>query len=583
MDLAFLLVVAKPGARLPAHHLEVAGAPRPSGLHFTADRHEHWSDASGRVVLACWRSTGDKRTAGAWSSDERGVAVTTGPVRIARRPWATDGRWAEECTGHLSAAKALDELRGVFSLVSLATDGDGVVASDPLGLSFTYVGEDPTSTVISSRAALVAAAITPPGARPALDALGVCGLAYSACRIGDRTGFAGVRTLGAGTVVTISAERGAEVVDQPPPWMTGDRDGETALDVVMDEISEIVTSTLTLPASRPIADLTGGRDSRLVLAAALHAGVADRFTFRTDGPPELPDVQVAERLARDLGLSYESSLRMPAGHRRYEERLHTFVEVTGGITNAWDVKAPTGGFGAVRLSGANGECLRAQAVLDPPPLSPEHLVRLFDDTFRFGQLELLHPEVAFQYREEALSVLMSEPSGRTHALDLLESFQIRTRARARYGPLDELERAHRVLGLYSITAIRAAFSLPPLDRHTGRVHHELMQRASPVLTRHPFAGSAASQRLRPRSHDAHRSTSPASAMTIPLMARLRMSNLDDHRPALEAVLADERNPAWDLIDRQRAIDALARGSTLARPERAELYGAVTAAIWLARP
>jgi hypothetical protein len=585
MDLAFVLLVAKKGSELARHHLELAATRRPGGLHFAADGHEQWSDRSGRIVLACWRNTADTRTVGAWSADGHRATVTTGPVRISRQPWAAGGRWAEECRRHLDEGGAPEDLRGVFSLASLKSNGEGLVASDALGLSFTYVGEDTTATVISSRAALVATAINPDGSRPSLDPLGVCGLAYSSYRIGNRTGFTGVRTLDPGTVIDISGNGAVEVVGAAPPWLAEHCDSGSALDLVMDEICEMVASTLTLPEVRPTADLTGGKDSRLVLAAAMHSGVAGQFVFRTDGMPELPDVQVARSLAERLGLDYESGLRLPQRQRDYDERLRTFVSITGGLTNAWDLKSPTGAYGAVRLSGANGECLRSHKMLDPPPHGSDELLRRFDDIFRFGQLSLLRPDVASQYREEALSLLVAGASHETHPLDMLESFQIRTRARSRYGPLEELDRSHRVLGLYSIAAIRAAFSLPPMERHIERVHHELMRRVSPTLVAHPFAGRGWQPRLEapsePRTSPAWEESKPAPA-AVPLMAQLRTSSLDKHRPMFEAVVADAGNEAWDLIDRRRLISALAQGSKLTRPARAEVFGAITAAVWLSK-
>lgn len=47
------------------------------------------------------------------------------------------------------------------------------------------------------------------------------------------------------------------------------------------------------------------------------------------------------------------------------------------------------------------------------------------------------------------------------------------------------------------------------------------------------------------------------------------------------MLDDERNPAWEVLRRDVAVSALDPFPTLSVMERRELYGAVTAALWLA--
>jgi hypothetical protein len=469
-------------------------------------------------------------------------------------------------------------------VVSLDRDGLGEVVSDPLGFSFTYLGEDTDLLVVGSRAELVARALAGPACRrPPLDPVGVCGLAYSGYRIGNRTGYEGVRTLEAGDVVQIRGLQSSGVVSSRLPWMpdtdAGAVDGSEPLDVILSEIIDIASTTLSLPAERHLADLTGGKDSRLLLAALLHAGIADRFVFRTDGSDELADVKIARGLADTMGLDYEASLRFPGHSTTYVERLEAFVAISGGVVNCWDTKAATADLPRVRLSGLTGECLRAHSQVTRTMTSVADLERYLNEVLRFGRLGLVRPEVATAYEQAAYALLLADHPG--HPLDRLESFQIRTRARARYGPLDELDRDHRVAALYSIDAIRAAFSLPPEERHRERVHFELMRRVAPDLVSHPFAGPGWSPHLQPQN------TSPEASSAVPagaprpgsLMAMLRRSAAGDNRDALREIVASRTNPAWDLLDQDRTIDAVERIDVLDPGSRTELFGAVTAALW----
>ena len=586
MDAAYLLIAAKRGGVLSRAHLGAAADPKPSGLHFTPNEHAVWRSRRNDVALAGWRSTSDPRTAGAWHFSADHATLTTAPVRVRGEPWAKDGRWAEQlATRGRDVAETGDRLRGIFTVVSLDGDGLGEVVSDPLGFSFTYVGEDTDVLVVGSRAELVARALAGPACRrPPLDPVGVCGLAYSGYRIGNRTGYEGVRTLEAGDVLQIRRPQSYGVVSSPLPWMP---DGDAApvvdtesLEIVLSEITEIASTTLSLPADRHLADLTGGKDSRLLLAALLHAGIADQFVFRTDGPDELADVKIARSLADTMGLEHEASLRFPGHSTTYLERLEAFVSISGGVVNCWDTKAATAEPPRARLSGLNGECLRAHSQVTRPMTSDADLEEYLTGVLRFGRLGLVRPEVAAAYDEAAHALLLAD--SRAHPLDRLESFQIRTRARARYGPLDELDRDHRVAALYSIEAIRAAFSLPPEERHRERVHFELMRRVAPDLVNHPFAGPGWSPYLQPQNTSPEANVAaPASAPTPDsLMAVLRRSAANDHRDALREVVASRTNPAWELLDQDRTIDAVERIETLDPRARKELFGGITAVLWL---
>jgi hypothetical protein len=64
------------------------------------------------------------------------------------------------------------------------------------------------------------------------------------------------------------------------------------------------------------------------------------------------------------------------------------------------------------------------------------------------------------------------------------------------------------------------------------------------------------------------------------MARLQRTAFDDRKQVFLSILEDRANPAWELIERDAAVTALERFPSLASKERRELYGALTAALWL---
>ena len=174
---------------------------------------------------------------------------------------------------------------GIHALVDLRSDGTGSIVADPLGLRCIYYGENAEAFVVSSRAALVAEAL---GTAAQRDARGAAWLPYATYRIGDSTGFPGVHVLPAGAVV--SFDRGHEhVVIGEPGWLPGEAmqnaEPEELFRVVRDDIADTFRATLSLPVSKRVVGLTGGKDSRLLLAVALWAGIAAEFEYETVGPP----------------------------------------------------------------------------------------------------------------------------------------------------------------------------------------------------------------------------------------------------------------------------------------------------------
>src|SRR5262249_57325822 len=81
--------------------------------------------------------------------------------------------------------------------------------------------------------------------------------------------------------------------------------------------------------------ITGGKDSRLVIAALIAAGVPVRA--RTHGFPGHPDVLIAAEIARRLGIEHE--VRMPSSPGEEVDvlgRIRATVLVADGMLSAFE-------------------------------------------------------------------------------------------------------------------------------------------------------------------------------------------------------------------------------------------------------
>ena len=222
------------------------------------------------------------------------------------------GPWAQQLAERLRStplADGTDELAGVFVATSLHRTGRCSVAADPLGIGLVYWGEGRDVTVISSRAALAASLLAAEAAsQPKRDTAGVGWLTYGVHAMGRQTGFDQITVIPEDTVVDIDPAGGARLLAPPPR-----RGGSTrSVRRGRSRCSRTPAARWSprsgwrppRPGTTISAGLTGGKDSRVILALLLAEGLADSVEFQTIGDDDLPDVLVAKQIAASFGLRH---------------------------------------------------------------------------------------------------------------------------------------------------------------------------------------------------------------------------------------------------------------------------------------
>jgi hypothetical protein len=589
--------MAKRPGGLARRHRALVEMPRVRGLGFDAVGHMYWQDEPGDLVLGAWHSSDDEPPDVAWYADPQRVVLCIGHPRWRGRPWLSNPLLASQVAGaleHEPLPNVVSNLAGFYAVVELTRAGHGVALSDPLGFRCVYYGETDQVIAISSRAALVAHALTREGERPARDPEGVSWQAFTTYLVGGSTGYKDVHVAPSGGSVVLRPDASLTVT-KTATWLPEDGAREPELDEVVErvtaDISETLRAVLDMPASRHVIGLTGGKDSRVVLAVAIASGLADRFDFETIGPPALADVQVAEELAQAFGLRHETKFFGMKPTEPYDERIRAFIAATAGMVNLWDIEAASPVRDEIRVTGLCGEILRTfrpdKAVIG----STADLLEEFRPQLQ-TRLGLLEPELAARLRERALSELFDVGGATAKPHELYDSFYPRTRMRfSRIGPREEVTKDHRIAPLYSIDAIRAAFSLGGPARRDELLHFEIIRRSSPELARHRFAGpgwnEATAARLSPRSPadelrpQVKGKPEPSTGARVEsLMQRVQGKSSPERTSVFRAVLSDRQSSAWSVLDRAKAIAALDRFETLNATARRELCGAITAVLWL---
>lgn len=583
---AWLCVVAKPGRIVPEPVARLGRDPGLPSFPFAATRH-HVQEHPGELLVAAWAHVpSDRRPP--WTARSDASTVLCGRWRRLGQGWlrADDavGAFHDQLVAD-GAIRVIDESVGGFTAVSVV-NGSVTICADAMGVGFVYCAETDDALVFASHADLAARALTPDGPL-SKDVLAACSPVFSPYAIGERTGFEGVRLAREGVIAT---SRNGETVLSPrcrPPWLVprGEIDGapDRLVERVADLIADEIGAALRIPADDHYIDLTGGKDSRLVLAVAMHAGLADRFVYQTAGPRQLRDVQIAEQITTQLGLRFRSGALWPVETRAYADAARRFVRATAGGMNVWDVSLPHSGEPAVRLSGLTGECLRAHRPLRPVPASTDSFLPMLLRSFRGGSLDLLYPDARRALETEVGLELACASEGDVHPVDAMGTFMIRNRHRRVRGPMEDLDGDVRLYPLCIAEAVRLAFALGPETRQDEYVHFELMRRTDPCIATFPFAGPGFVEHLSrqlPLAGDAPASP-PQDASPKPeaLIASAHRDERPERTQFLDDMFSDRTNPVWDLLDRDACVAALDQLDTLTTKQRRQLFGAATAALW----
>jgi hypothetical protein len=313
--------------------------------------------------IAAWVAP-DRRSSAAWASHEPEAVGGVAYVRadddslamFSGRPiaWAgdrADGRSPLDPAHYLGpAAGWAPSLDGRAAAVSAAA-GRLEVWSDPLGAYPLYVLETADACWISNNAEVLRhIADSREMDRTALASLVGGGWPLDGDPIWSRVRRLppGLRTFGTDVAVP-----------DPRPRLGRGLEAEAAANTLI----ETVRALADWPGRPNVVPVTGGRDSRVVLAAARAAGID--FTATTGGAPDDDDVRIGAELARWAGVPHERIAPDPSGDMwsRPRRSARTLMFTSAGTASLADAAgfplAPRSGPLPLWHTGQGGEIGRA--------------------------------------------------------------------------------------------------------------------------------------------------------------------------------------------------------------------------------
>ena len=482
-----------------------------------------WRSADGRAALLHWGNTGRDPLGsdgagfgGAGSGGEGTGGEGTGAGRGAGASHAGT-IWA-------GAPASGGDRDAVYARTS-------VTRVDPV-----YLAEVPGAVIVADRATWAAWTSSRLGS---LDPLHLCALLNPGFPLGSVTPFRGVTAVAGSAALRLrdgSATRERDPAGTSPHPMSHaaqvlagsgfggpawepagladldgladggfDRGGRPGAGGVADALVAAVAPLRDAGAPVQLS-LTGGKDSRLIAAALVKAGVP--VTAVTHGFPDHPDVVVAAEIARRLGV--EHAVRTPTAPGQRVDvlgRIRATVLVADGMLSAFEnvgrpVSASTGPVPspAVTAGGHGGELLRggyAETAGRPGSagglrgaLSPARRAARSAELLRrltTKHLGLIRRGAAASY---AASLAPWTPRLARHPLAALDDFYLVNRA-GRWSAAARqayLLRERLVQPLFDDRVVLAARTVPLAERVRGTLSAAVLAELSPALADIPLAG-----------------------------------------------------------------------------------------------
>lgn len=330
------------------------------------------------------------------------------------------------------------------------------------------------------------------GRAPALDERGWRLFAGSGWFMGEATPLAGTRALGPGTVLRLRegepTRRDEERVDSLRTWAGPRAPAPDALDAAAQSMVDVTRATSVLWDARPVVQLSGGRDSRMVASGVVAADIDVAFTTTASLQGEL---EVARELLSRTHRPYEHLVKIPHDIEMSGdllERARAQHAIYDGLIGHSSLRGRlTTGLGPAGLSfsGAGGEISRGsfyRTILGRIERDPvDGPFRRLDRLYRFHGG--VRPEVHQAVSEEIGRTL---DRGRRIGLlgaDLLDWFYLAERIR-RWANTNA--KPGTVTPLVTPTVIRAGFDTPPQQRIADAMPSRVVERLVPAWADVPF-------------------------------------------------------------------------------------------------
>lgn len=417
-----------------------------------------------------------------------------------------------------------------------------------------------------------------------MDLAALAGLLGGGWPLDGHPVWSAVRRVERGAVLHLAADGGRTVRHQlPAEEIVGTVGQGLEQAAAAAVLSSTVGALADWPGRPSLVPVTGGRDSRLVLGAALAAGI--EFATATGGASDDPDVVAARELCAAAGLDHSLLPADPDGDVFSEpERAAELLGLTaGGTASLADASGfphgPRPGPLALWHSGQGGEV--ARGYYHPAPRRwgalTDHLLRRYTGR-RPGRSEPLSAHGRALLLEQLGGWVEEQRAAGAAAADLPDLFYLLRRMGTWAGPTHGAVEPVRdtTSPLWSFRLLPHLLGLPARERDAELFHLRVLRELAPDLVDVAFADrfTWSGPRWGPGRRAAR-----ARGLAVKALARVRPRARNERaRPegpggtgapgadpfataqllTRKAAARHRDHPAWEVLDRARVAELLVR-------------------------
>lgn len=498
-------------------------------LPFVPQSSHTWLSEDQRTVCCVW-SVFDDAARGQWWHQDKDFFVY-------------DGWWAEDETMPMSRSMAhnfhdqlnshgwdrlLLDTQGEYNCLHISQTQQGVLAkagASRVGSRLLFYGSEQDISVIGNRAEMVACALNQ-GQLPRPDGLFMGWLMSSiATPYRNQTTWPSVKVAGPYDYVRV-LDGQLDTIARPHD----DHGAHASMTYHAEALGKRLGQLGRWPdhITRAIA-LTGGKDSRAVLAGVLMSGQIDKLDYAYLRAVEThPDAIVGRRLAEH----YQIDFRCIEPTQQIEEDFFGQIDRhnihTAFGLHAWDFKGADRREAKILLHGNLGELYRSHAL--PPNLLGERaaMAKYSSDAYADPN-SVMTPMATTHYRHGMLEWIGELRDEGVQILDLHDRIHRDARMHRWIGHA-QLNDGLGVMGINPLSArallnryIHSSF----LDKRRNTIHHELMRLSDPWLLTQPLANARWSRLIKPIQP---RGLTPVTGNSMVLSKQWRAWN--DHQLAI---------------------------------------------------
>lgn len=483
--------------------------------------------------------------------------------------------------------------------VRLDCSGTGTIEQDPLGLHPLYTGTHGNTTFVSNSQHRVAEAISTLRNAPVPKCLSLSAYLVSCERpIGLKSGYEGILCTPYATRLTTDPIQGIKYIQLPVPWnpdydVLDGRGVDEAINCFAAEMASNLRLLIRRSKHKIWLPITGGYDSRLVLALAIEGGVLEEVELRTAGHDDHPDVIIAGQIAQRLSLHHTITRPKPIA-----EALRTRVHRTAG---ALSLRLGSGAAAhrSLVLSGLMGEAFRSNKRTRSPLQTREQIVACWLGAH--AKSGLLHRDAQIEALTEGIEALLSPLEDGIRAETAMDAFYVQHLMRRWISARPEMFE-HVALPLYCLQAIQFALQMGWAARKDAVLHQTVVARAGGPLLDVPYATgkepiSVPTLAQMGIDYKSPNTLEPRDVATLRYEKVLRSRRPSQQTVAVSLSEKEEREigvvqaeyreyveessrcAIWDVIDREKVREAVNCMPRLRERARQELDAAITGVLW----